>query len=149
MKITFEISVEELEKLFGEVEERTEEKRNETEKDSWNELSPYAKWFNEDCVCWTNDPEYNRMFLINQQNYCNDMLRTRGHLYLNEVYDELGFSHTKAGTRVGWVYNKKNPIGDNYVDFGLDNPRNQEFLNGYEKKVILDFNVDGIIIDRI
>lgn len=149
MKITFEVSIEELEKLFGEVDEKTEEKRNETEEDSWNELSPYTKWFDEDCVCWENDPEYNRRFLIDQQNYCNYMLRIIGHLYLNEVYDELGFAHTKAGTRVGWVYNKKNPIGDNYVNFGLDDPRNQDFINGKTTNALLVFNVDGVIIDKI
>lgn len=54
----------------------------------------------------------------------------------------LGFSRTKAGTMVGWVYDEKNPIGDNFVDFGLMDDRNSDFINGYEKTVLLDFNVD-------
>lgn len=142
MKITFEISVEELEKLFGGVEE-TEEKRK-SGKYEW-EPTEFTAWFNENCYPWSKDPQYNKMYLVNQQNYFNDVLRTRGHLYLNEVYDALVIPRTKAGQMVGWVFEDEN----SRVDFGLDDPRNQDFINGKTTNALLVFNVDGLIIDRI
>ena len=63
----------------------------------------------------------------------------------------LGFPRTKAGQVVGWVYDEKHTVGDNFVDFGLFNDindeRKQAFVNGYERSVLLDFNVDGPILD--
>ena len=92
------------------------------------------------------------MFLKDQQRYANDRLKTKGCLFLNEVYDMLGFQRTKAGACVGWVYDEKHPTGDNFVDFGLYNgynDRTNAFVNGRERSVILDFNVDGYILDLI
>lgn len=109
--------------------------------------SLYAKFFNEECKGWTNDPEANFMFLRHTESYATDMLRNRGHLFLNEVYDLLGIPRTKAGQVVGWVYAEDNPMGDNYVDFGLYN--NESFINGLEKSLLLDFNVDGMILDKV
>ena len=141
MKITFEISVEELEKLFGDVEE-TEEKRK-SGRYKW-EPTEFIVWFNEDCHAWSTDSNYNKMYLKQQQSYFNDVLRTRGHLYLNEVLDSLGIPRTKAGQMVGWVLENEN----SFVDFGLDDPRNQEFINGKTTDALLVFNVD-VIIDKI
>lgn len=113
--------------------------------------SPYAKFFDESCKGWTKDPDYNLMFLRKQQDYATDKLRAQGYLLLNDVYDMLGIDRTKAGAVVGWIYDKKNPVGDNYVDFGLYDMdrvtgRNRAFVNGYEKVALLDFNVDGNIL---
>lgn len=143
MKITLEVTIEELERLFG---EKTEEK--ETSGRYKLEPSDYSVWFNEDCIRWSANPERNRYFLIAEQNYFSNLLRDRGYLYLNEVYDALDIPRTKAGQLVGWVYDDKNPIGDNYVDFGIDEERNQDFANGKTPNALLVFNVDGIIIDR-
>ena len=112
-------------------------------------VSQYAKWFDEECMGWTKDPEYNLRFIQHQQAYANDMLRAKGYLFLNEVYRLFGMSETKAGQIVGWIYNEQHPIGDNFVDFGLKDPRNAEFINGTENKVLLDFNIYGNIIDYI
>ena len=92
------------------------------------------------------------MFLKAEQNYANDRLRARGYLFLNEVYERLGIKQTKAGQIVGWVYDTKEPIGDNYVDFGIYNTnieKTRDFVNGYENVILLDFNVDGNILDLI
>ena len=115
-----------------------------------NLYSDYAKFFDEANPNWKNDPEYNLMFLKSQQQYANDLLKARGRLFLNEVYDMLGIDRTKAGQVVGWVYNKENPIGDNFVDFGIydmSKERVRAFVNGYETNILLDFNVDGNIWD--
>lgn len=113
-------------------------------------ISDYAKLFDEASPYWEKDSEYNLVFLKSQQSYANDKLKAQGYLFLNEVYDMLGIDRTKAGQVVGWVYNPENPIGDNYVDFGIYNTSsraNRAFINGYERNILLDFNVDGNIWD--
>lgn len=113
-----------------------------------NNYSDYAKIFDENCIAWTKSAEYNLMFLKQQQAHANTLLKQNGYLFLNEVYEMLGFDKTKAGQVVGWVYDEKNPIGDNFVDFGIYNIYNKkarDFVNGYERSIILDFNVDGNI----
>lgn len=117
-----------------------------------NVYSPYSIVFDDGNTGWDKDPELTKFFLVQQQNYANDRLKARGHLFLNEVYDMLGAQRTKAGAQVGWIYDEKNPIGDNYVDFGLfdiHKPKARDFINGYEKVIVLDFNVDGVILDHI
>jgi hypothetical protein len=117
-----------------------------------NFYSDYAKCFDNGCTGWTKDAELNKMFLRRQQDWANDRLKARGYLFLNEVYESLGIPKTKAGQIVGWVYDAKNPRGDNYVDFGIYNIHNEQardFVNGYERSIWLDFNVDGNILDLI
>lgn len=110
---------------------------------------PYARFFDEGNSNWSKTPEYNLLFLRSQQNYANDILQARGHLFLNEVYDSLGLPRTQAGQAVGWTISK---TGDNFVDFGIydqGNERAREFVNGNERSILLDFNVDGVIMDLI
>ena len=117
-----------------------------------NLYSDYAKFFDESNVNWNRNPEYNLMFLKSQQQYANDLLKSRGRLFLNEVYDMLGIERTKAGQVVGWVYDEENPIGDNFVDFGIydmSKERVRAFVNGYEPNILLDFNVDGNVWDAM
>ena len=111
-----------------------------------NRHSPYAVFYDEYSPNWEKDPELNRLFIQCQQQYANNLLRSRGHLFLNEVYDMLGVDRTKAGAVVGWVIGKD---GDNFVDFGIFEPQNSRFVNGMERSILLDFNVDGVIYDKI
>lgn len=113
------------------------------------DISHYARWFDEKCQGYCNDSEYNLMFLKCQQNFANEKLRHRGYLFLNEVYDMLGIPKTVAGRVVGWKYDERNPVGDNFVDFGIYEDWNAAFVNGYVDKVLLDFNVDGNIFDAL
>lgn len=116
-----------------------------------NLTSDYARFFDESCIGWTKDPELNLVFLKQVQAMANDQLQREGYLYLNDVYKMLGIDKTKAGQVVGWVYdNSEHPVGDNFVDFGIyniHNERNRAFVNGYERNILLDFNVDGNIWD--
>lgn len=134
----------------------TDENGNETTVTSTIEVpefgydnSEYARCFDETCIGWTRDPEYNMMFVKQIQNWANDRLQSKGYLYLNEVYEMLGIQRTKAGQVVGWVYNGD---GDNYVDFGIFDIKDKQkrrFVNGYEKSIWLDFNVDGNILKKM
>lgn len=113
---------------------------------SVSEVSDYARFFDETCTLWSKDPEYNLMVLKQQENYANILLKERGHLYLNEVYKMLGMQQTKAGQVVGWIYDGDH--GDSYVSFGIYDVHNEQkraFVNGYERSILLDFNVDGNI----
>lgn len=115
-----------------------------------NMYSEYARFFDDGCQGWDKDAEYNLMYLRRQQSYANDLLKAKGHLFLNEVYDLLGIPRTKAGQVVGWIYDEKHPVGDNFVDFGIyeiHNERKRAFVNGHERTILLDFNVDGNIWD--
>lgn len=115
-------------------------------------ISEYARFFDAASENFAKDPEYNMMFLRRQQDYANEMLKARGHLFLNEVYDLLDIPRSKAGQVVGWVYDKNgNTKGDNYVDFGLyrNDQGTRRFVNGLEYNILLDFNVDGVIYDII
>lgn len=117
-----------------------------------NELSEFARFYDDGCTGWTKDPELNLVFLKKQQCWANDLLKSRGWLTLNEVYDMLGITRTAAGMVVGWIYDEKHPVGDNFVDFGIydiNNEANRRFVNGLERTILLDFNVDGNIYDKI
>lgn len=114
-----------------------------------NAISVYARYFDDQTPRWRRNAEYNRTFLQAQQSFFNDLLRAQGHVFLNEVYDALGFERTQAGQVVGWVLNGD---GDNFIDFGIFDPKRQaarEFINGNEYSVLLDFNVDGLVYDKI
>lgn len=111
-----------------------------------NKLSMYSKIFDEYSDKWRKDPELNRIFIECQQAYANQLLQVRGHVFLNEVYDMLGIDRSRPGAVVGWVIGEE---GDNYIDFGIYEAHNTAFINGWERSIILDFNVDGVIYDKI
>lgn len=134
--------------------ETTDENGNKvTKKEIVNrvgEHSDYARFFDASCEGFTKSPEYNLMFLKRQQDWANEKLRTQGYLFLNDVYGMLGMQKAPYGQIVGWVYDEKNPKGDNYVDFGLydaNDENKRRFVNGLEQVVLVDFNVDGNIYD--
>jgi hypothetical protein len=111
--------------------------------------SIYAVFFDNRSSSWSPQPEYNMLFLRAQQNWLNDRLMARGHVILNEAYDALGLEHTTAGCVVGWVKGD----GDSYIDFGIFDGQNMDrfydFVTGNEGAILLDFNVDGVVYDKI
>jgi len=108
--------------------------------------SPYARFFDEMSINWEKNAELNRIFVQCQQSYMNQLLHARGHVFLNEVYDALGLERSQAGAIVGWV---RQGDGDGYIDFGMFVPDNARFVNNMERSCLLDFNVDGVIYDKI
>lgn len=114
--------------------------------------SQYARFFDETSTEWHRNAEYNLMFLHQQQDHFNRLLRSRGYVTLNEVYDALGFTKmSQAGFIVGWIYDADHP--DKYIDFGIYHidryGKKADFVNGHEYSILLDFNVDGVIYDKI
>lgn len=80
-----------------------------------NLQSDYAVYFDNKSRNYETNQDYNYMFLKAQQQFANDKLQTRGHLFLNEVLDDLDLPRTSAGQIVGWT--KDGP--DGYVNFRI------------------------------
>ena len=113
-----------------------------------NNMSIYSVFFDSGNRGWCKNPELNKVFLIQQQEHANYILQTKGYITLNEVYEMIGAPTTWYGLDAGWVYSDDPDSGDNFVDFGLGDPANEnvrDFMNLRERVVLLDFNCIGNI----
>ena len=110
-----------------------------------NLQSDYAVYFDSKSRNYETNPDYNRMFLKAQQAFANDKLQTRGHLFLNEVLDDLDLPRTPAGQIVGWT--KDGP--DGYVNFRIVEVERETEDGRYEPALLLDFNVEGNIWEKM
>lgn len=131
-------------------EDKLKENKPLSEQVSPSNFSPYARIFDESNKNWMDDTTYNEFFLRNIQNTMNDQLRARGYVFLSDVYKELGLPASRWAHTVGWIYD--NPNGDGFIDFGVwdkENERARDFVNGFEKAIWLDFNVDGPILELL
>ena len=140
------------EKVVGEDGKTKTVKKTIDVMDNPNKYSTYARLFDESSPYWEKQKHYNQLFLQVKQNEFNVKLQADGFVFLNQVYEALGIPKTRAGQIVGWRYDPDNPTGDNYIDFGMydvSNPAAKDFIDGYERSILLDFNVDGPIIDYI
>lgn len=110
-----------------------------------NLQSDYAVYFDRKSRNYETNPDYNRMFLKAQQAFANDKLQTRGHLFLNEVLDDLDLPRTPAGQIVGWT--KDGP--DGYVNFRIVEVERETEDGRHEPALLLDFNVEGNIWEKM
>lgn len=106
-----------------------------------SDASDYIMEFGPGVDSWTGNYEHNMFNVTRIQNYFNDMLKARGHVFLQDVTRNLGIPDSKVGAVTGWVYNKG--TGDDYIDFGI---KDLQATHGY---ILLNFNVDGVILDLI
>lgn len=110
--------------------------------------SPYDLIFDEMIDEWQPDAQYNKWHLAQVEDTANRRLRTQGYLFLNDVYRMIGRYNSGAmivkpeGQIVGWLYDPNNENLQNCVKLGLDK------MHG-DRNVVLHFNVDGPIIDKI
>lgn len=116
--------------------------------------------FDEQNPNWRDDPEANKTFLLSVENWANTVLKSRGHLFLNELRYELGLDPIPEGQLLGWIYSKNRIVGDgdNCVDLGIyqhvGDPTDEgmvkrQFFYGNNPSVMLYLNYDGIIWDKI
>lgn len=117
-------------------------------------ISPYAVVFDSAHEDWNKDRSVNEWYIRARQTQLNQKLRSQGHLFLNEVYDALGFPRTAVGAQVGWIYDERHPYGDNFIDFrATEVKRPKAGVEGedavYESIYIFDFNIPGSILDKI
>lgn len=115
------------------------------------------RWDNsETSQCVYGDTQGNLLRLKAAQAQANDLLRSRGFLFLNELHTILGLSPTPEGQLVGWISNDDR---SSYVDFGID----FDDSKGFEKTAMmhpkatevehygiwLRLIADGIIYDKL
>lgn len=134
--------------LNEEGDEQTKKVKNALVANPYSQHSPYSRFFDSTSDCWSPSAEYNKTFVLAQEASANDKLRTRGWLSLAEVYEMLGFEATEASLVVGWVLGN----GEDKVKFDVFDVYNEatrRFVNGMEPVILLDFNVDGVIIDKL
>lgn len=115
------------------------------------EYSPYARIIDETSSVWDPNDDITELNIHAQLNYMNDLLRTRGYLFLSDVYDALGIPRTPASQVVGWLWKKGD--GDHYVSFGDIEGHRIQFWDDSRRRTVanylLDFNVDGEIVNEI
>lgn len=95
---------------------------------------------------WVPSGELNLEFLLIQQTNAQEKLEAQGYLTLNDVYDALCLPRSKAGSVMGWLYDKNDPeLSKTVVDFGIhDYPDNfSDFVYDAEgnEAIMLDFHV--------
>lgn len=115
------------------------------------EYSPYARIIDEHASVWDPSDDITELNIHAQLNYMNDLLRTRGYVFLSDVYDALGIPRTPASQVVGWLWNKGD--GDHYISFGNIEEHRIKFYDDSRRREVsnylLDFNVDGEIVNEI
>lgn len=112
------------------------------------DLSPFSRIFDKTCKYWNDDQEYNINRLRMEEEFANHTLKSKGYIFLNDVYERIGFKPIPEGQLYGWIYEKP---GD-YVSFGIDELNRetaQDFADGYIKELVLDFNVQGNIMEKL
>lgn len=136
--------------VYDENGKKTKEKEQveKTETGMVMQTDDSCRFFDSSNPNWDKNPTFSMMWLRGQQNILNDILHTRGHVFLNEVYDALGFPHTPQGAVLGWIDGE----GDDCIDFGLYDQNKESvrrFVNGVDNVIMLEFNHDGVIWDKI
>ena len=110
----------------------------------------YSRWWDSLNPNFQPTAELNLYWLKCQQQWLNNRLEANGFVFLNEVYKELGIDPTEAGSVVGWWWNSED--GDGFIDFGIfdaDNEQVKAFVQGSDRRLLLDFNVDGVINHKL
>lgn len=111
--------------------------------------SEFAKFFDSSSNNWSKDPNYNLMFLRQAEEYANDLLAIKGFVSVNDVYHLLGIPGTPEGQEFGWVYDRNKTKQIDFGIYDMTKEKNRDFVNGYENVILLDFNVEGYLLNRI
>lgn len=130
-----------------EIDEKGKEKKSKIE---ISERNPYVKYFTQANKYWEKDDDYIQYLFDMKKKYLNKLFKAKGFLTLNEALRELGLEETSDGMVHGWIWDKTNPIGDNYIQFYDHKTRVlSEDGENYEDTYELEFNCDGLIYDKI
>lgn len=155
------------EKVEGKVGKEAEEqvfqevvtaKPSEVKEEKKNKVM-YEYLFDETNPNWCTNGTYNLNFLYGVENFLNDKLRVKGHIFLSEVYDALGVEpsqlnpyQAEAAKYLGWIYDTTDPTRDCYINFGLRDssgiltPEADELRRNDNDVIFIKFNPDGDIL---
>lgn len=113
-----------------------------------NPTSDRSVFFDDMSIYWSENPEENKEFLLKLQKRAQEKFDKDGYLFLNWIYKRLDVPENYAGANCGWVKG----LGDNEIDFGIYDiysAASRRFVNGLEPVILLNFNDDGYIADKI
>ena len=147
-ELTYNIKAKEIEEVVTNEDGTTSVEKKTVDVATGPVLSEYAMCFDDTCLNWSRNAEENKFFLMQLERMLNDRLKSQHIVTLNEVREAIGLPLTPMAAVIGWVYDEKNPNVDNYIDLGIFNihcEANRNFVNGFEKSVWLNPNVDGEI----
>ena len=149
-ELRYNIKAKKIEEMIKDPECGKEKKSKTTVNVAAPTVDDYARFFDKTCRHYEENMNYNLMLLRSQQQLANDKLVADGFLFLSDVYDMLGITRTKMSQSVGWIYKPDgNSNGDNFVDFGVMVVKRETEDGGYEDAILMNFNVDGPILDLI
>lgn len=149
-ELRYNIKAKKIEEMIKDPESGKEKKSKTTVNVAAPTVDDYARFFDKTCRHYEENMNYNLMLLRSQQQLANDKLVADGFLFLSDVYDMLGITRTKMSQSVGWIYKPDgNSNGDNFVDFGAMVVKRETEDGGYEDAILMNFNVDGPILDLI
>ncbi|MCB6579596.1 DUF6353 family protein [Blautia faecis] len=149
-ELRYNIKAKKIEEMIKDPESGKEKKSKTTVNVAAPTVDDYARFFDKTCRHYEENMNYDLMLLRSQQQLANDKLVADGFLFLSDVYDMLGITRTKMSQSVGWIYKPDgNSNGDNFVDFGVMVVKRETEDGGYEDAILMNFNVDGPILDLI
>lgn len=149
-ELRYNIKAKKIEEMIKDPESGKEKKSKTTVNVAAPTVDDYARFFDKTCRHYEENMNYNLMLLRSQQQLANDKLVADGFLFLSDIYDMLGITRTKMSQSVGWIYKPDgNSNGDNFVDFGVMVVKRETEDGGYEDAILMNFNVDGPILDLI
>lgn len=149
-ELRYNIKAKKFEETVTDPDSGKEKKVKSTVNVAATDVNGYARFFDDSCEAYETNMDYNLMYLRSQQALANDKLKADGYLFLSDVYEQLGIKRTKMSQTVGWIYKPEgNDNGDNFVDFGILETNRETEDGGYEKAILMEFNVDGPILDLI
>lgn len=115
----------------------------------------YQRYFTRHNPNWDHSPDNVKFFMLSAQNALNDMLKARahtsptgiGHVTFNEALTEFGFDIPADGSGLvlGWIYDKRNPFGNNYIEVDVTPCKLPGEDGKLEQAYSIVFNVDGDI----
>lgn len=131
--------------------EVTEETKRTQERDIHTGLD---RFFDETSPFWDRyNPQMNVGHLRAVQKNAQDQLAIRGHVLVNDIYDQLGIARSPEGAVMGWYYDKDHP--DTIVDLGIykdtDDPWDFAIDEPWDGTNGILLNLDGatIMYDKI
>lgn len=150
-ELRYDIQKEEIEEEYTDDKGKKKTRKKVVRTIDENEHSPYSRFYDAGQYGWSRDASANLIFLKNTQAYFDDRLRLRGYVFLNEIYEYLNYPPIREGQYLGWYYDPDDETLHNKVDFGIydiHDVAKRNFVNGRENVILLDFNIDGNIVDR-
>lgn len=115
----------------------------------------YTRFFTRHNPNWDNSPDQIKFFMLSAQRALNDLLKARaysspsgvGYVTFNEALSEFGFDAPADGSGLvqGWIYDKKNPFGNNYIEVDPLPCKLPGEDGKLEQAYSLTFNVEGNI----